>query len=140
MDQIVRARVRLEQAVGLPAVLDAAYDAFEKMLSEIEDQQDHGAGAFAAWVMSGAAAANGRNALAAAPSLPAVSGDLAVPAPGPFASENSAAALGRLSQLLTSRLTDASLSSIDVDDKLACAEAARHAASIHSLLSGTPEP
>ena len=83
MDQIESARARLEQATGLPAVLDAAYDAFEEMLSALEDQQDRGGGAFAAFVMSGAAAANGRDALAAAPSLPpAPSGDLAAATAG----------------------------------------------------------
>src|SRR6202043_3720301 len=78
MDPIEAARARLEQVAGLPAVLDAAYEAFEEMLRAIEDQQDPDGGAFAAFVMSGAAAANGRDALAAAPSLPpAASGDLA---------------------------------------------------------------
>ena len=35
MDQIEAARMRLEQAIGLPAVLDAAYDAFEQLLSAL---------------------------------------------------------------------------------------------------------
>ena len=83
MDRIDTARARLEHASGLPAVLDAAYDAFEDMLGVIEAQQDPGGGAFAAFVMAGAAAANGRNAVAAAPSLPpAPSGDLARTAAG----------------------------------------------------------
>jgi hypothetical protein len=59
MEQIESARARLEDAIELPAVLDAAYDAFEEMLREIENQQDGGGGAFSAFVMSGAAAANG---------------------------------------------------------------------------------
>jgi hypothetical protein len=144
MDQIESARVRLEQATGLPAVLDAAYEAFEEMLPALEEQQDRGGGTFAAFVMSGTAAANGRNALAAAPSLPpALSGDLAAVTAGPFsgrAAQDAAAILAQLSQLLSTRLTDASDLSADPDDKLACARAAHHAATICSLLSRTPEP
>jgi hypothetical protein len=144
MDQIESARVRLEQATGLPAVLDAAYDAFEQMLPALEEQQDRGGGTFAAFVMSGTAAANGRNALAAAPSLPpASSGDLAAGTAGPSngqAAQDAAAALAQLGQLLSTRLADASDLSADPGDKVACAQAARHAASICSLLGRTPEP
>jgi hypothetical protein len=68
MDQIAVARERVEQAAGLPAILSAAYDAFEDMLPVIEELQDPGGGAFAAFVMSGASAASGRDAVAAAPS------------------------------------------------------------------------
>src|ERR1700691_58561 len=111
MEQIESARARLEDAIELPAVLDAAYDAFEEMLREIENQQDGGGGALSAFVMSGAAAANGRNALAAAPSLPPdPSGDLArvgaAPSPG-LELEAPAAALAGLSQLLSARLAAA---------------------------------
>jgi hypothetical protein len=144
MDQIESARVHLEQATGLAAVLDAAYDAFEQMLPALEEQQDRGGATFAAFVMSGTAAANGRNALAAAPSLPpAASGDLAAGTAGPSsgrAAQDAAATLAQLSQLLSGRLTDASDLSADVGDKLACARAARHAASICSLLGRTPQP
>jgi hypothetical protein len=144
MDQIESARVRLEQATGLAAVLDAAYDAFEQMLPALEEQQDRGGGTFAAFVMSGTAAANGRNALAAAPSLPsASSGDLAAVTAGSSrgrAAEDAAMVLAGLSQLLSTRLTAASDLSADAGDKLACAQAARHAASICSFLGRTPEP
>ena len=144
MDQIESARARVQQAVGLPAVLDAAYDAFEQMLAAITIQQDRGGGAFAAFVMSGTAAANGRDALAAATSLPPVSsGDLAsmaAKASRDLPMEDAAAALASLSQLLSRRLTDASDHTADVGDRLACAQAARHAADICSLLGGTPEP
>jgi hypothetical protein len=144
MNPINVARARLDQAAGLPAILDAAYDAFEEMLRAIADQQDPVGGAFAAFVMAGAAAANGRDAVAAAPSLPpAASGDLdgavAGSARGLLVGE-AAAALARLSQLLVSRLTGASDLSADIGDRVACAQAARHAASICSLLGGAPEP
>ena len=54
--------------------------------------------------------------------------------------EDAAAVLAGLSQLLSSRLTDASDLSADAGDRVACAQAARHAASICSLLGRTPEP
>jgi hypothetical protein len=104
---------------------------------------DRGGGAFAAFMMSGTAAANGRDALAAAPSLPPVSsGDLASMArdsSGDLPTEHVAAVLAGLSQLLSRRLTDASDHSADVGDRLACAQAARHADYVCSLLGGTPE-
>jgi len=144
MDQIESARTRVEQATGLPAVLDAAYDAFEQMLTAITIQQDRGGGTFAAFVMSGTAVANGRDALAAAPSLPRVSsGDLAGTAREPCGDpppQAAAEALASLSQLLSRRLTDAGDHSADAGDRVACIQAARHAAYICSLLGGTPEP
>jgi hypothetical protein len=144
MDQIESARVRLEQATGLPAVLDAAYDAFEQLLWALEEQEDRGGGAFAAFVMSATAATNGRDALAAAPSLPlSASGELAAAAAWSSCGltvEGAAAVLAQLSQLLSGRLADASNLPGDVGDKVACAQAARHAASICSLLGRRPEP
>jgi hypothetical protein len=144
MHQIESARARVEHATGLPAVLDAAYDAFEQMLTAITIRQDRGGETFAAFVMSGTAAATGRDALAAAPSLPRVSsGDLAGTTREPCGDlppQAAAEALASLSQLLSRRLTDASERSADVGDRVACIQAARHAAYICSLLGGTPEP
>jgi hypothetical protein len=144
MNQIESACVRLEQATALPAVLDAAYEAFEEMIWALEEEEDRGGGAFAAFVMSGTAAANGRDALAAAPSLPlAPSGDLVAVTAGRssgLATEDAAAILARLGQMLSSRLAAASDLSADAGDKVACAQAARHAATICSLLGRTPEP
>ena len=70
MTRITAAQHRVQQASGLAAVLDAAYEAFEAMLSAIDPVQDPASGLFAAFVMAAAAAANGRNAVALAPSLP----------------------------------------------------------------------
>jgi hypothetical protein len=150
MDRIADARERLEQASGLPAVLGAAYDAFEDMLSVIEDLQDPGGGAFAAFVMSGASAASGRDAVAAAPSLPPPSqvsaeppetaspADAGRPAPGLSAADatagDAAVGLAGLSQLLAGRLADAGAMTADAGDRAACAQAWRYAADICSLL------
>jgi hypothetical protein len=142
MDRIDAVRARLQQTTDLPAILDAAYDAFEDMLPAIQDQQDPGGGAFAAFVMSGAMAANGRDAVAAAPSLPSARSNeaalTAAPPPG-VPAQDVAAALAGLSRLLASRLDAAAALSADVRDRAACAQAARHAASICSLLGGAPQ-
>ena len=144
MDPIDTARARVEHAAGLPAVLDAAYEAFEDMLRAIEGQQDPARGAFAAFMMAGAAAARARDALAAAPSLPKV--PLGGPASATVRSsadipvDDAAAALAGLSRLLASRLTHASDRSADSGDRLACAQAARHATSIATLLGEAPGP
>jgi hypothetical protein len=144
VDQIESGRARVEQAIGLSAVLDAAYDAFEQMLTAITIQQDRGGETFAAFVMSGTAVANGRDALAAAPSLPpSSSGEQASTARercSDLPAEAAAAELASLSQLLSRRLTDASDHSADAGDRVACIQAARHASYVCSLLGGTPEP
>jgi hypothetical protein len=144
MDRIAGARARLEAADDLPAILDAAYEAFEDMLTVIEDHQDPGGGVFAAFVMSGAAAMNGQNAVAGAPSLPHTSAVRAGPsdagaAPGLSGGEAAAAVTG-LSLLLVSRLDAAAGLARNVADRTACALAARHAASVCSLLGGAPRP
>lgn len=141
MERITAARARLEQASGLPAILGAAYDAFEDLLSAIEDQQDHGGGAFAAFVMSGVSAASGRDAVAAAPSLPpAGPGDAARavvrPLPARAPAEEAAAVLAGLAHVLACRLDDAGVLAADAGDRAACAQGSRHAAGVCSLLGG----
>jgi hypothetical protein len=142
MDRIAAVRARLEQANDLPGILDAAYAAFEGMLPVIHGQEDRAGGGFAAFVMSAASAANGRDAVAAAPSLvpaappgiPFTAGDLAAGA----SEEEAAAALALLSRLLARRLTDAAAWAPQAADRAACAVAARHACAIWSLLAGAP--
>jgi hypothetical protein len=144
MDRIAGARARLEEADDLSSILDAAYEAFEDMLTVIEDHQDPDEGAFVAFVMAQVPAAGGRDAIAGAPSLPPAPVARRVvlgadPAPGVSAVE-AAAAVARLSLLLVSRLDAAAGLSGDVADRTACSLAARHAASVGSLLGGAPRP
>jgi hypothetical protein len=141
MDTITAAGARLEHATGLPAILDASYDAFEDMLPAIETQQDPGSAAFTAFVMSGASAANGRDAIAAAPSLPAATHRAVTTSrrPATVTAQQAAAALTGLSRILISRLNAAADLSADAGDRTACASAAHHAAAICSLLEGARE-
>ena len=141
MNRINAAHRRLQQASDLAAVLDAAYEAFEGMLSVIHPAQDPASGWFAAYVMAAASAANGRNALALAPSLPRRP-LLAVPAeqgPGPGERpERVAEAVAGLSHLVAGRLASAAAGAPDTVDRDACGNAARNALDICGLLSSRP--
>ena len=104
LGRIAAVRGRLEQASDLAGVLDAAYEAFEAMLAVIHGQEDRAGAGFAAFVMSAASAANGRDAVAAAPSLPSAVAPGGLLAAGGLAADVSedeaAAAVALLSRLL----------------------------------------
>jgi hypothetical protein len=135
------ARQRLQEADGLAAVLDAAYAAFEGMLSVIHPAQDPASGLFAALVMAAASAADGRDALALAPSLPRHP-LLAAPAEQqPWAGgppERVAEVVAGLSRLVAERLTQAAASAPDTGDRDACRHATQSARDICGLLSTGP--
>src|SRR6266516_2518835 len=109
MDNIAAARSRLQRAVDLPAVLDAACDAFEDVLALLQDHQDPDDGMFIAFVMAATCAANGRDAVLFAPSLPAHRLHQA-PETGDGrqgAADEVVSVLAALSQLLVARLVQA---------------------------------
>ncbi len=141
MTKIDTAQQRLQEADGLTAVLDAAYAAFEGMLSVIQPVQDPASGLFTAFVKAAASAANGRNALALAPSLPGHP-MLAVPAEQqPWTSESPervAEVVAGLSHLVAERLTQAAASAPDTGDRDACRYAAQSAQDIYGMLSTEP--
>jgi len=135
------AHQRLQEARGLADVLDAAYGAFEGMVSVIHPVQDPASGLFTAFVMAAASAANGRNALALAPSLPRH------PLSGLHAGqqlrsgespERVAEVVASLSHLVAERLTQAVASAPDTGDRDACRQAAQSAQDICGLLSSRP--
>jgi hypothetical protein len=132
---------RLQQAAGLVAVLDAAYDAFEDVLQAIRAHEDPASGLFAAFMMAAASAADGRDAILFAPSLPPGRGS-STPAAGDQgpAGESAASIAGAaagLSRVLAARLTEAWGKAGDPGDRAACADAICCAQSIHDLLSGS---
>jgi len=135
------AQQRLQEADGLAAVLDAAYGAFEGILSVIHPVQDPASGLFAAFVMAAASAADGRNALTLAPSLPGHP-MLAAPReqqPWSGASpERVAEVVGGLSRLVAERLTQAAAFAPDAGDEAACRQGAQSARDICGLLSPGP--
>jgi hypothetical protein len=139
MSSIPAVRDRLERADSLPAVLDAAHDAFGSMLSAIRALEDPATALFIPLVMAAASAAEGRNALSFAPALPsrplpaAPTRDESADAASVQARTASLAALG---ELLAARLTDAARDAPGRGDQAACRGAARSARDIHALLTG----
>jgi hypothetical protein len=140
MARIAALRDRVEQADGRAAVLDAAHDAFEDMLAVIRAHEDPEDRMFIPLVMAAASAADGRDAIAFAPSLPphrlrsATVGEQPHE-PGPVATI--ASRLASLSELLAIRLTEAARSAPDPGDRAACRNAARLARDIHTLLTAS---
>ena len=141
MTSIPRTQQRLQDAAGLAAILDAAYDAFEDMLQAIRAHEDPASGAFAAFIMAGASAADGRDAILFAPSLPPGQGN-STPAgddegPAGESAASIADAAAGLCRLLAARLTEAWETAADPGDRAACADAVCCAESIHGLLGGS---
>jgi hypothetical protein len=92
-------------------------------------------------MMAGTSAADGRDAILFAPSLPPGQGSSTPVAddewpPGESAASIADAAAG-LCRLLTARLTEAWETAADPDDRAACADAVCCAESIHGLLGGS---
>jgi 2-oxo-4-hydroxy-4-carboxy--5-ureidoimidazoline (OHCU) decarboxylase len=140
MTATLRTWERLQHAAELADVLDAAYDAFEEMLQVIRAHEDPASELFAALLMAAASAADGRDAVAFAPSFPPYGGSVA-PAvhDGLQAGESAetiAHAVAAVSRLLVARLTQAWESSTHPDDRAACADALRCAENICDLMGG----
>jgi hypothetical protein len=91
-------------------------------------------------VLAAASAANGRNALALAPSLPSHPLITAPPQdePQPTKPERTAEAVASLSRLVAARLTHAAACAPDPADRDACTHAARSAREICGLLTSRP--
>lgn len=135
MTRIDDAQHHVQQASDLAAVLDAAYEAFEVMLSVIHPAQDPASDLFTAFVMAAASAANGRNTLALAPSLPR---HPLYTAPAQEQPRRVAAVVAGLSHLVAERLAQAAASAPDTGDQDACRHAAQSARDICGLLTSRP--
>ncbi len=140
MNPIDAAHQQLREATGLTGILDATYRAFMTMLPVLEDLQDRGGPGFAAAVMAGTQAANGRLALHPAPSLSA-SARAAIPAVegvSELATQPLAKALAELGRLINGRLAEAHVEAENPLDRLACIEAGWHAYDLSIYLGGAP--
>jgi hypothetical protein len=108
------------------------------MLLAIRAHENPASGLFAAFVMTAASAADGRDAVAFAPSLPPRPGTQAPgDGDGEPAEENAKAvaeSVAALSRLLAVRLAQAGSSAPDPGDRAACADAAWCAEYIYGLL------
>src|SRR5262249_34363984 len=109
----------------------------ELLLSAIEEHQDPANGMFVPYVYAATLAANGRDAILFAPSLPVRP---LCPADAVANGRGRASAVGdlvALSEVLCHVLTRAAGAVPAQGDAAACRDAARSAAAVHRLLTGT---
>ena len=136
MTRAADSRSRLRNARSTAEILDAAYAAFTDMLGIIRRYQDGGGPFYAALVFAAAAAANGRDAMLFAPSMP--------PRPlhdqidtvvcgGP---EAVATAIALLSEAVIGRLTETAAVVSSDGDRVACRDGAWCAREIYALVTG----
>ena len=136
--RLTAAAGRLRQATGLPAVMDAACDAFEEILAVIGDHEDTTSAVSIPLVLAATQAANGRDALLFAPSLPPRRLHQTQPEeqkPPPAAADITAAVAG-LGMLLAARLMRTASIVVAGPDRAACQDAAGYARAICGLLAG----
>lgn len=140
MNEISDLTARLCQAIDLPSTLADAYDAFDAIRLAIRGREDPASGMFAALVMSAAAAIDGRDAVARAPSLPlsCLSLDEADPSAEATSPEihRLTGELARLADTLAWQLNLTGQAADLAGDQDACAQAATCAREIHELLAG----
>jgi hypothetical protein len=129
---------RFGHARGLAPVLDAACEAFEEILAVIGDYEDASDALVVPLLLAATQAANGRDAVLFAPSLPArrlhqlrVGEELER-----GSAQNVISAITGLCQLLASGLARTAVGVADGADRAACQDAARHARAVHALLTG----
>ena len=139
MTRLTAAGDRFGQARDLAPVLDAACDAFEEILAVIGDYEDASDALVVPLLLAATQAANGRDAVLFAPSLPArrlhqlrVGEELER-----GSAQDVIAAVAGLCQLLASGLARTAAAVADGADRAACRDAARHARQIHALLTGS---
>jgi hypothetical protein len=133
--------VWVRRAVSAAAALAAGWDAFELLAATADECADRADAMFAAFMMAIAAAADGRDALAAAPSLPPepeveAEAEAAPPAAVPGDVAQVVAGLAGLAADLTACLSAAVQAAAGITDRTACERAAREAGRIHDLLAG----
>jgi hypothetical protein len=138
---VERIAAALERADDLADLLDAAWDAFEAIISATGTYADTSEGFSTAMVYALTAAAEGRDAIIMAPSLPGRTAGEQPPrswklAPGNRPGE-AAAAMAALSAVLAVSLAAAASQAADPVDRAACLTGARHAREIGALLAGT---
>jgi hypothetical protein len=139
MTLINRTIDRLEAAEDVPGILEAARGAFVDMLTVVECWEEPAHRLFTTYVAAGMIAANGRDAVLQAPSLPA---HRARAAAGKELShgvtaEDDARQLAALSAVIADRLSDAAATATELRDRIACEQAARSARNLHALFTGT---
>jgi hypothetical protein len=140
MKRFTAAGDRFGQARDLAAVLDAACDAFEEILAVIGGYEDASDALIVPFLLAATQAANGRDAVLFAPSLPARRRhqiEQVGEEPRRGSTQDLTSAVAGLCQLLASGLAYAASTAAAAADRAACQDAARHAQQAHALLSGS---
>jgi len=139
MDQISFMTKRVHDSASLPALLDAGFGAFEVIRAAARACEDRAPDLFAAFMLAAGSAAEGRNALLAATSLPRAADrpPLAEPMPPSHDVAQIADEITTLARLMYRRLLHAATIAA-ADDRAACQRAAQAAAEIDRLLSPDP--
>jgi hypothetical protein len=139
MGEIDSLRERLEtpapSADGVAGTLEAAWAGFDLLLATCRACEDQSAELFAAFSFASAAAAQGRQLVWGAPSLPLTSAGQSRRAVSVADDlEGITDALAGLAQVMSGRLSSAARDAPDPGDRGACADAAREAGQIYQLL------
>ena len=124
------ATIAVERAEDLPALLAAGYRAFDYALQALRGAEDNAGPLLPAFVLAAAAAADGRDAVAAARSFPGP-GTMLMGNMASLAAVEVADQVARLSLALFTRLRDAAAG----DGGSACAAAAARAGRMRELLA-----
>lgn len=135
MKQAELAERSLAGASSLPGLFAAAWTIFELLMQLAEADAAAAPEMYPALTLARGAAAQGRNAIAFAPSMPAV---YAAPpeglVPGAASVSEAADTAARLAALLGTRLQDAARAAADPGDRAACEDASGHAGRVCALL------
>jgi hypothetical protein len=136
MQETQSIQARLRDASTLPDTLAVSFDAFEAIRVAARSSVDRIPELFAAFMTTAGAAVEGREAVTAAPSLPAAP---AAAQPGLLAAgdsiDDAMDALAAIGALLDSRLTHVGTAATIHGDRVACGEAAGAARRIHQLMA-----
>jgi hypothetical protein len=130
---------RLARASSVPELLDAAYEAFEDVLTVVRQHDDPGGGLFIPMVMAAGSAADGRDSICRAPSLPPRSLHAGQPVERTdrFRTAQAAAAwVAGVCEVLADRLAGAASPAAEAGDRGACLDAACSAREVRALMSG----
>jgi hypothetical protein len=141
MDDLRTLAARLQHDADLPAVLAASFDAFEVIRRLARRCQNLDPDLFAAFMSTAAAAADGRDAITTAPSLPPGPATQPDTTPMPAADPAAAAdAITALAIILATRLDDAAGRSATPGDRAACEDAGDAARQIRQLMTSGDLP
>jgi hypothetical protein len=139
MGQLTQLCARILDATQPEELLAAALDAFSLALATAHEHQDPADPLFTPFVMTAIHAAEGRDAVALAPSMPAdASGPSGLADAERRRAERpySGADVAGMCMLLAARLQQLAVTAAIAGDRQACADGAQSARTIHQLLCG----